>query len=248
MNTNPKSNKNNNNPKPNPGPNKTNPNAAKGPAPNPLLNPQWKERTHNTHLQHLEALKQPQNSNFKVLLLGSSMIERFETSGKSELPKLFQESCFLAGVGGDGVQHMLYRVHNGLIEACPDTLETVVLMSGTNNIEKFSEEQTLEAVSLLINTILLKRPSLKIILFGLPPRDSTVKKYNNAQLLEKVQRFNKLLESLQSEQIRFFNFYEQLVYNTGRRMDGYFDDHVHLNAKGYTIFAQNILDALKPTT
>jgi len=214
---------------------------------NPLQIPTWKQRTADTHKAHLESLQG--NKDGQVLVLGSSMIERFLTSGKQELSKLKQFKCILAGVGGDGVQHMLYRIANGLIEACPSTLHTVVLMAGTNNIEKFSAEQVAEGVENLIKVIREKRPNLKVILFGLPPRDSTVKKYTNRQLLDKVQMFNGILEKLPEKisNMEYRCFYNQIVYNTGNRMDNFFDDYVHLNAKGYTIFADAIVAALANT-
>jgi len=213
--------------------------------PNPLLKPTWKKRTDETHTQHLAALKN--STDGQVLLLGSSMIERFLTSGKGELTKFSPFNCILAGVGGDGVQHMLYRLDKGLIEACPQTLHTVVLMAGTNNIEKFSEVQVFEGVSNLVTVIHGKRPHLKIIIFGLPPRESTVKQLTNRQILEKVQKFNALLEKIpqKNDKVKYYSFYDKLVYDTGNRMDSYFDDYVHLNSKGYTIFGDAIVAALQ---
>jgi hypothetical protein len=64
---------------------------------NPLLSPTWKQRTAETHPQHLQKLKESPDT--EVLLIGSSMIERFLTSGKMQLSKLEQFKCVLAGVG-----------------------------------------------------------------------------------------------------------------------------------------------------
>jgi hypothetical protein len=64
---------------------------------NVLLVPTWKQRTADTHPTHLQALNE--NPEMKVLVLGSSMIERFLTSGKDQLPKLAHFNCVLAGVG-----------------------------------------------------------------------------------------------------------------------------------------------------
>jgi len=210
----------------------------------PLLKPTWKDRTDKTHTTHLEELK---STSPEVLLLGSSMIERFLTSGKGELPRFSPYNCFFAGVGGDGVQHMIYRVDKGLLEACPPQLHTVVLMSGTNNIEKSSVEDVTEAVLFLIDMILARRPELRIILIGLPPRDSTVKKLSNEQLLQKVIQLNERLADIPSmrAQVKYYCFYQTLVYDTGRRRDQFFDDHVHLNNKGYKIFGDAIIAALE---
>lgn len=72
---------------------------------NPLCTPKLKARTQETHPTHIKRLQDSPNA--QVLIIGSSMIERFETSGKSEIPRLTEKyQCVLAGVGGDGIEHM----------------------------------------------------------------------------------------------------------------------------------------------
>jgi len=65
--------------------------------------------------------------------------------------------------------------------------------------------------------------------------------------LDKVLGLNARLEKIPATIpfVEYFCFYEKLVYNTGNRMDSFFDDHVHINAKGYAIFADALVEVLQ---
>jgi hypothetical protein len=87
----------------------------------------YKKRTADTHQQHVAYLKQsvaaaeqegPQNGVLpQVLMLGDSMVERFTTTGVAFLPSIQTTlKMALAGVGGDGVENMVYRLHHGLLD------------------------------------------------------------------------------------------------------------------------------------
>jgi lysophospholipase L1-like esterase len=214
-------------------------------AANPLVTPKWKQRSADTHPKHVQRLKEAQEPKF--LVLGSSMIERFETSGKSEMTRLTEKyKCVLAGVGGDGIEHMLWRVEEGLIAACPSSITTVVLMCGTNNIEQRSADQVYEGTVHLIQKIQEKRADLKIILFGLLPRDSQKKGLTHEALMERIKTLNTKLAGLDGTNgIKFYNFFNLLTKTGLVKDDGYFDDHVHLNSAGYSIFAKQLYVALE---
>jgi len=103
---------------------------------NRLCTAKWKQRTADTHQQHLAFLQSPEGQPAQVLLLGSSMMERFHTTGLRYKTKYFDpRHVAIAGVGGDGIPHMLYRLENGLLEACPSSLSLLVFQAGTNNVE-----------------------------------------------------------------------------------------------------------------
>jgi lysophospholipase L1-like esterase len=141
---------------------------------------------------------------------------------------------------------MLYLLSHGLIEACPASLTTVVLMAGTNNIEKASVEHVAEGVRNLIAVMLDKRQSLRFVLFGILPRDSTVKSLSNDALAEKIRALNaKLAEIPESLPCVAYKDPTTLFLWNERKNADYYDDHVHLNHKGYLIFAQEIITAVE---
>lgn len=152
---------------------------------NPLLCAKWKERTANTLSRHFKALAHVRPA---VLLIGSSLFERFETEAYQRFGSLF-----VAGVGGDGVQHMRYRLERGLLNACP-SVSTIVICSGTNNIEEYNAQQVCEGVTSLVSLVLSQKPAATILVFGLPPRNSNYPKLTNRTLMERVSQFNNLLQ------------------------------------------------------
>ena len=66
-------------------------------------------------------------------MLGSSHFERFLTTGNGLLP-LHEKKICVAGVGGDQVEHMMWRVENGLFDGTCPNLKKVLIISGANNI------------------------------------------------------------------------------------------------------------------
>jgi hypothetical protein len=108
----------------------------------------YKERTADTHQQHLAYLKQSaaavleqeegQQQNGvvppQVLMLGDSMVERFTTTGVAFLPFIQTNlKMALAGVGGDGVEHMVYRLHHGLLDNFGGTYTTFCFSRGNHS-------------------------------------------------------------------------------------------------------------------
>ena len=209
-----------------------------------LCQGKWKQRTHDTHQQHLEYFATEKGQNTKVLLLGSSMFERFFTTGKEYFEESFvPRNVGIAGVGGDGVQHMIYRVEQGLLEACPQNLQLIILQSGTNNIEDCNVAQLVTGVTFLVDEIKKRRPDVPIILFGLCPRDSQRKKLTNETLMERIKQVNIELEKIANIK-SFVNIFDQFTTNTGERDVSKYDDHVHFNAEGYDLFRQAIVGVI----
>lgn len=63
--------------------------------------PKWKQRTHETHMRRdLPRCRDPKQS-VRHLLIGSSHFERLISHGLAG-------DMFVAGVGGDCAEHMLY--------------------------------------------------------------------------------------------------------------------------------------------
>ena len=214
-------------------------------AANKLCEAKWKQRTHDTHQKHLEYLASEQGQLSKVLLLGSSMFERFFTTGKKYNEKYFQttqRSVAIAGVGGDGIQHMLYRIEHGLLEACPAAMKVLVLQAGTNNCDSSSAEQVVTGVKYLVAEIKRRRPDLQVILFGLAPRDSQRKKLTNESLMERIKQINQELESTPGIDT-FVNIFDQYSQN-GKKDSVKYEDHVHFNSRGYGIFAKALVTAI----
>lgn len=216
-----------------------------------MQTPKWKERTATTHARHLEILKnRPDLQSNAILFLGDSMMERWLTTGKpfwdNELSKY---PIMNAGVGGDRIENLLWRVlpttgpgildvasYCASAQALPHLGEaelprmgrsysTIFLMIGTNNIEKSNPENVASAIQSLLQIIFDKQPNVKrVILYGLTLRSDVPH--------HKITDLNRLLSELCAQstfdgRLIFTSFSEKL------NEDRYFDDHVHLSRLGY---------------
>ena len=73
------------------------------------------------------------------------------------------------GVGGDCIENLLWRLENGEIENFEPDL--ILLLIGTNNLAKDSEEVITEGILETTRVIQRKCPQAKIVVFGLLPRE-----------------------------------------------------------------------------
>ncbi len=204
---------------------------------NKLLVPKWKQRTAETHSQHLSQLLSRSSSHpIHVLLLGDSMFERWLTTGG----KIFNlENTFNAGVGGDMIQNLLFRttsaavdkrVDGGLLEQLDVKLAVVFI--GTNNIAKDQPQMIAEGVAVVLQQLRATQKNLqKIILYALPYRTDVPK--------ERIDAYNSLLESMPN--IIYSDDLAKAV-----NFQDHYDDHVHLNEQGYQVWWPILQSQIQP--
>ncbi len=193
---------------------------------NTLLIPKWKQRTHDTHQLHL---KEYSGKNFKVAFLGDSMMERWKyTKYWSEN---FKEYANL-GVGGDGIEHLLYRISGeGNVTSILDVIKVdkIFLMIGTNNSEKRKPDQIIEGIQKVIKIIFEKQPNVELAVYGLTVRkdvpDEKIKELND-KLEKYIKNGGCLHLTYRSLDIKK----EDLV------------DNVHLNDQGYDKWFNDIIN------
>ena len=203
-----------------------------------MQTPKWKERTATTHARHLEILKnRPDLQSGAILFLGDSMMERWLTTGKSfwnnELSKY---PIMNAGVGGDRIENLLWRIttNPGILDVA--SYSTIFLMIGTNNIEKSKPENVATAIQSLLQTIFDKQPNVKrVILYGLTLRSDVPH--------HKIADLNRLLSELCAQstfnsRLTFTSFSDKL------NEDRYFDDCVHLSQLGYEHWLNELIPYL----
>ena len=195
---------------------------------NNLLTPKWKDRTYKTHLKHLE---QYANKHFEVAFLGDSMMERWLKTGSKIWNQHYNNYANL-GVGGDGIEHLLYRLTD-ILDVI--TVDKIVFMIGTNNLERNTIDHIFEGIINIINIIFQKQPNWQLFVYGLLDRtDISPTKIAelNCQLEEyiKTQNNSKLV----------YRFFGDKVNHD----DSFFDDNVHLSFLGYKQWYFDLKDIL----
>ncbi len=210
------------------------------------LEPAWKERTATTHDALVQSLingqdqeqqKQKQKPQPKecILLLGDSMLERWKTTGSTTWQEhQIDEKYSLipvvnAGVGGDGTQHVLWRLKEGrLLDYVQPT--KVIILLGTNNIERDSERDICLAIEQIMDLIRERYPSCAIVVYGVLPRGD---KKQRAKINGKIENLNRLLSEIRRPQFSYRYFGHKFLNENGEWNEEYFDDHVHLNERAH---------------
>lgn len=203
-----------------------------------MQTPKWKERTATTHARHIEIIqKRTELRSNAILFLGDSMMERWLTTGKSFWTnELAKYPIMNAGVGGDRIENLLWRIttNPGILDVA--SYSTIFLMIGTNNIEKSRPESVATAIQSILQTIFDKQPNVKrVILYGLTLRSDVPH--------HKIADLNRLLAELCARstfdgRLTFTSFSEKLVD------DRYFDDRVHLSRLGYEYWLTELMPYL----
>lgn len=177
----------------------------------------------------------------QTVLLGDSITEIFNDR------ELFAEytdktgiAVYNRGISGDTSDRLLERLEDNVINIEP---KNVVLLIGTND---FGIKADIQYVFGNIKQIILrlkeKCPNVNIVLEGILPVNNKMSPMgyrNNKKYLE----INKMLYKLSTEEkINYFDLTEELSDDNGCLDRKYTYDGLHLNAKGFEITANKILE------
>jgi len=238
---------------------------------NPLFNPRYKPRSVQSAKDvHIPRLTH-KNADFKYIFIGDSNWERYMSTGagkefdketdkfvdvgqKANLwHKYHQMKAINLGVEGDGISEVLHRLFKlNVAEYLPTEPTKIVLWVGTNDIERYTEDIVYDGMLNLVKKIqdsyhsIKKNVSLAVV--SILPRFSRNKKISVSDLNRSIQRLNYMLATAAPKNgFEFLDVYFKF-YDNRRILNDYFEDHVHLNYDGYTIFDAELHKFLVPPT
>lgn len=147
-------------------------------------------------------------------------------------------------IGGDGIQHLLWRITEGG-EIDGMNPKVIVLLIGCNNLLGGEPADKVAAGVGQVTALLRERmPSARIVLMGVFPTGQ----FAGAPVREKIQATNRLISKLDDgKHIRFLDIGDKLADDSGFVPAEIMPDGVHPSAKGYEIWAramQPLLDEL----
>ena len=176
----------------------------------------------------------------QLIFLGDSITQYWSNAGLATFNKEFgawHPANF--GVGGDGTQHVLWRVENGELD--DSSAKLVMLMIGTNNTGAETPEAIARGIDKIVKTILVRAPSTKVLLLGIFPRGEKAKPN---PLRDKIIQVNAIIAKLQDKKRVFYrDIGDKFLQPDGSISTEIMADFVHLTPAGYVIWA----DAVKPT-
>jgi len=184
------------------------------------------------HEANLQIEKMPVEKG-RVVFMGDSITDGWE------LAKYFPGKPYVnRGISGQTTPQMLARMYPDVVRLHP---AAVIILAGTNDIARNTGPETLEMVTDNFRAMseLAAGHGIKVILCLLTPiSDYTKSKRTTDRPPEDILSLNHWLESYARDiHAEVANYYTPLVDDKGMLREGYSDDGLHPNARGYELMA-----------
>lgn len=144
------------------------------------------------------------------------------------------------GVGGDGTQHVLWRIQHGELDHMQPRV--IVLLIGTNNAPTNTGPEIAAAIRQIITIIRAKLPDAKILLLAIFPRGPQRPEYADAQnpyYMDVIHSANRELVACDDgKTIRFLDIGSLFLNAAGEIETAVMPDLLHLIAPGYVMWAE----------
>ncbi len=192
--------------------------------------------------QHEGFLERGRRGEVDLLFLGDSITNGWNGAGGIWSRYYAPRKAANFGIGGDRTQHVLWRLDNGEVDAIKP--KVVVLMIGTNNLGRNSEDEVAEGVKAVVDRLRSKLPGSKVLLLGIFPRGSNRDKtVPTVGPDPRIARINARIAGLDDGRaVRYLDIGAHFLDDAGQVSRTIMPDFLHLNRAGYQIWA----DAIEP--
>jgi lysophospholipase L1-like esterase len=197
------------------------------------------------HEQHLEALKP---GNTELIFIGDSITDGWAGGGRSVWERYYApRKAVNLGIGGDRTQHILWRLDHGALRGISP--KVAVVMIGTNNAFSNSPDEIAAGVKAIVERLRQGLPKTKVLLLGVFPRaqrpdPSTRSRPVPLKPIPRIQEINERIKSLDDGRyVKYLDITPTFLNADGLIAPEIMPDYLHLNPKGYRLWA----DAIEPT-
>ncbi len=197
----------------------------------------WKERWAAKNKQTSQA------KDVKVVFLGDSITQAWETAGKAAWEKHFAPLGALNwGYSGDRTEHLIWRLQNGNIQRVSP--QAAVILIGTNNTgqSKRPAAETLTGIHQTLDDLAWKWPDAQVVLMSVFPRaekaDHPLRKLND--------EINEELKTLaDGKRIHLLDINAEFMDAEGTLNKELLPDLLHLSPPAYDIWAEALAPKLR---
>ena len=191
-----------------------------------------------------------QRGNIDLLFVGDSITDWFSNPrGQAQTPAAgleiwnanfgqFKPANF--GIAGDTTQGVLWRMQNGELEGFKAKL--IVLMLGTNNINRNPVDEIVDGDRLIIEEFKKRQPQAKVLLLGVFPRNEDAANPLRATIKEINSKLEKLADN---NKVFYMDIGSKFLTADGTLTKEVMADGLHPTAKGYQIWADAIIDKVR---
>jgi len=141
--------------------------------------------------KHNKILEMKNELNIQLVFLGDSLTRRWEDNIGLWNKYFAAYNAVNFGVGGDCLENIKWRILNGELDGIDP--KVIVILAGTNNLDKDSEETIVSGIQEITEIIQRKLKNTKILVLGLLPRNINEMGINYVQ---KIGQINSRLASL----------------------------------------------------
>ncbi len=185
--------------------------------------------------RHNDILSKAAKTQHDVLLLGDSITQGWElnrVAWEQQMHGLPTQKVLNAGISSDRIEHILWRVENGLFAVARP--KVCVLMAGINNLGLANPETIAGGIAKLIAAIKQRSPTTKILVLGLLPSGQEADHPRRA----KIKSVNELLVKVAAASgSEFLDTGSRFLGPDGTLPETVSFDGVHLTRQGYEIWA-----------
>jgi lysophospholipase L1-like esterase len=189
----------------------------------------WKER-------HEQVLKLNKEKAPEIVLIGNSITHYWGgeptahiVRGQDSWDELFKGKVVRnMGFGWDRIENALWRIYHGELDGYQ--AQIVVLLMGTNNLDKNSDDEIIDGINELVRAVRYRQPKAEIYVTGILPR---------AGMEARLVRLNKALQvRLLNEEATYIEMSTILTHPDGKIIKELFIDGLHPNKEGYRRIAK----------
>lgn len=194
------------------------------------------------YARHQEILRLKNERKPKVVLIGDSITHfwggdpQYFNRGVDSWNALWKGKNVLnLGYGWDRIENVLWRIRHDELDGYE--AETIVMMIGTNNFGRDSNDRIVAGINQLVDEIHAKQPKARLYVCGILPRNGS-----EAQ----VELVNSMLRRcLHTDYATYVDMSSLVLGQDGKIIKEYFSDGLHPNAAGYEKFAEMLKKGMK---
>jgi len=192
--------------------------------------------------RHNGFLEIARRGNIDLLFVGDSITDWWARFGQNVWAEHFAPlNAANFGIAGDTTQGVLWRMQNGELEGFQARL--IVLMLGTNNINRNPNDEIVEGNRLIVEEFKKRQPQAKVLVLGIFPR---VAPPGSSYAGASIKEINaKLAGFADGTQVFYMDIGDKFLAPDGTLPADIMPDGLHPNEKGYQIWAAAIIDRVK---
>lgn len=180
------------------------------------------------HQRHADKLLEAEQRQYDIILIGDS-ITQYAQNDPLYGYYFGNRSVLNLGFGGDGTEHVLWRLRNGELDGQQPKL--ISLMIGTNNARNQSAEAIVAGIEAILDELEQRVPEARVVLFSVFPR----KPGKEQSTLEAVNR--ELPKFAVRTGVEHVDITSQFYMADGRlNPELYWRDLLHLITPGYQLW------------